>query len=141
MILFYKKKNDGLKIRKLKVSLVGRTKSQKDIKINIEASHGIESDNVPERYMIIKLSDGEQIRIDYTNNKLNASKEIKEIIFLPKFKKSYIDVGISNSQLIWPDKLELEHIDAFENSFNYENATKDQYHLKKLDGILSNLSI
>ena len=129
----------GSRLRDVAADFTGFLATGEQLKIFLQARHSLPVAVIPKRLMIIKLINGASLTMNLANNEIEFNTGFAEL--LADFKDSMPGnkFVVNGSVVEWPDKLLLEHQQAFAGHFDLDQSQNDIKIFKSVISVINGI--
>lgn len=113
------------RLRDVTADFTGLLATGEQLKISLQARHSLPLVDIPKRLMSIKLISGAYLTMNLANNEIEFNAGFAEILSELEHSIPSNSFIVNGSVVEWPDKLVLEHQQAFGGRFNVSQSQED----------------
>jgi hypothetical protein len=131
--------SDSLRLRNVTANFTGFLASGEQLKVSLRARHSLPVGVIPKRLMNIKLTNGAILEMNLANNKIEFNHIFADILNELKHNTPNNSFSIKGSIVEWPDKLLLEHQQAFGSRFNIRQSQTDIENFQSVTSVINGI--
>lgn len=122
------------RLRDVSADFTGLLATGEQLKISLQARHSVPVAVIPKRLMSIKLISGASLTMNLANNEIKFNTGFAEILNDLEHNPPANSFIVKGSVVEWPDKLLLEHQQAFGGRFDVSQSQDD---IKNFHSVIS----